>query len=304
MKTPLTVLVCALTLTACADHAARARLGIQDPTLLQSGIGASQDEAAGAPSPQWVSAYAPAASGVRGARVVASAAEPLCRLNRTAISARRRNAGSARGPRRRGKRATIGVSSGEPSVRRRSSPWAWKMARRLSAANPALRTVSVVRPESRGRSSIPSSRTGAASCRRGDNRRSRALKSSSCKPAMMHGYATSLMPEKRLPDIQDNLRKSARRVRWQCKPGAPRALRRRECGNAANSHAARRLAVPFRRRQRCRDAERRQARARQSGAKHEDRTATLRELENHPATPTVSATPPRNQSLSLQRAKR
>ena len=51
MKHQLTMLVCALALTACANHAARDRLGIEDATLLHSGFGVPQDEAAGAPIP-------------------------------------------------------------------------------------------------------------------------------------------------------------------------------------------------------------------------------------------------------------
>ena len=62
MKIPLTVLVAALALSACADHAARARLGIEDPTLLHSGLGATQDEAAGAANREWVHTYAPIGS--------------------------------------------------------------------------------------------------------------------------------------------------------------------------------------------------------------------------------------------------
>lgn len=54
-----TILALALTLTGCAQHAARDRLGIEDPTLLTTGVGAAQSEAAGAPTSRWIDTYAP-----------------------------------------------------------------------------------------------------------------------------------------------------------------------------------------------------------------------------------------------------
>ncbi|MGF6775033.1 hypothetical protein [Paraburkholderia sp. GAS334] len=59
MKLQFTVLTCALLLSACADQAARARLGIQDPAVLQTGFGAAQDAAAGAPDREWLDTFGP-----------------------------------------------------------------------------------------------------------------------------------------------------------------------------------------------------------------------------------------------------
>src|ERR1700733_12412664 len=58
MKFQLTALACALALLGCADQAARERLGIEDASVLKTGIGAQQNEAAGAVNPQWINTYA------------------------------------------------------------------------------------------------------------------------------------------------------------------------------------------------------------------------------------------------------
>ncbi|WP_341806640.1 OmpA family protein [Paraburkholderia phenazinium] len=63
MKFQLTILACALALSGCAGQAARDRLGIEDPTVVKTGIGTPQDAAAGAPTPQWLSTYSPITSG-------------------------------------------------------------------------------------------------------------------------------------------------------------------------------------------------------------------------------------------------
>jgi OOP family OmpA-OmpF porin len=52
-------------LGACAGQDARMRLGIEDWPASQTGVGATQDEAAGAATPQWVETYVPLAD--RGA---------------------------------------------------------------------------------------------------------------------------------------------------------------------------------------------------------------------------------------------
>ena len=62
MKFQLTTLMCAMALSGCAGQAAKDRLGIEDLTVIKTGIGASQDTAAGAVTPQWLSTYAPIVS--------------------------------------------------------------------------------------------------------------------------------------------------------------------------------------------------------------------------------------------------
>lgn len=59
MKIQLTMLACAVALVGCTGQAPRERLGIEDPTVLKTGLGAVQTEAAGAPTAQWVNTYAP-----------------------------------------------------------------------------------------------------------------------------------------------------------------------------------------------------------------------------------------------------
>lgn len=65
MKLELTALACALALNPRADHAASERLGIEDASLLKTGVGALQNEAAGAVDPRWVNRYA----SIRNSRV-------------------------------------------------------------------------------------------------------------------------------------------------------------------------------------------------------------------------------------------
>lgn len=63
MKFELPALACALALTPRADHAAPERLGIEDASVLKTGVGALQNEAAGAVGPRWVNRYASIRSG-------------------------------------------------------------------------------------------------------------------------------------------------------------------------------------------------------------------------------------------------
>jgi hypothetical protein len=54
MKFPLTALIGAWASAGCTDHAARERLGIGDGSVLKTGTGAIQNEAAGAVNAQWI----------------------------------------------------------------------------------------------------------------------------------------------------------------------------------------------------------------------------------------------------------
>jgi hypothetical protein len=65
MKLELTALACALALNPRADHAAPERLGIEDASLLKTGVGARRNKAAGAVDPRWVNRYA----SIRNSRV-------------------------------------------------------------------------------------------------------------------------------------------------------------------------------------------------------------------------------------------
>ncbi|WP_131799939.1 hypothetical protein [Paraburkholderia ginsengiterrae] len=57
MKIQQMALVRALAFGGCANHAARDRLAFGDATVLQTGLGATQDEAAGAPNSPSVTTY-------------------------------------------------------------------------------------------------------------------------------------------------------------------------------------------------------------------------------------------------------
>ncbi|MDR6476823.1 OOP family OmpA-OmpF porin [Burkholderia sp. OAS925] len=297
MKIPLTVLVCALTLTACADHAARARLGIQDPTLLQSGIGASQDEAAGAANPQWINAYAPAASGGT------ALASLQARLNRLP-------------PEQNGyfrAKAQCWISAGH-EARQAGDHWGFveeaigqaavitlglENGTSLSAANPALRTVSVVRPDLWKIVNTIKSDPVTASCREAQQPLACAEVElmQAGHDAWVRNFAHA---EKRLPDIQDNLRKSAESA-LQCKQAAPASA-------AAQSPAIPRT-VTLRADSLFRFDGGNDAAMLSAGRRELDKvarsmktTATLRELRITGYTDRLGDNA-RNQSLSLQRAQ-
>jgi outer membrane protein OmpA-like peptidoglycan-associated protein len=63
MKFELTALACGLALTPRADHAVPERLGIKDASVLKTGVGVLQDDAAGEVDPRWINRYASIRSG-------------------------------------------------------------------------------------------------------------------------------------------------------------------------------------------------------------------------------------------------
>ncbi|MFM0502433.1 OmpA family protein [Paraburkholderia caffeinilytica] len=206
MKLQLTILACALALSGCAGHAARERLGIEDATVLTSGIGAVQNEAAGAANGQWVDTYAPIISSrtaleslqrrldqVPGEKNGYFHAKAQCWLD-AGQQARQGNDHWGFVEEAIGQAAmiTMGLESGTP----------------LSAANPALRTVSTVRPDLWKIVNTIKSDPAIAEC-------PEAQRPLACAEvelmqaghdAWMRSFSTA---EKRLPEIQNNLRKSA-----------------------------------------------------------------------------------------------
>lgn len=206
MKIQLTVLACALALTGCVDRAARERLAIGDATVLQTGLGATQDEAAGAVNSQWVTTYAPVVSS-RTALVSLQArldrlpgdtnqyfhAKAQCWVN-AAQQARQANDHWGFVEEAIGQAATITMSleKGAP----------------LSAANPALRTVSAVRPDLWKIVNTIKSDPAVAQC-------PPAQSPLACAEVelMQAGHDAWIRSfsnaEKRLPEVQDKLRKSA-----------------------------------------------------------------------------------------------
>ncbi|MDE1182018.1 MAG: OmpA family protein [Paraburkholderia sp.] len=141
----LTALACALILAGCAGQDARDRLGIQDSTVLQRGVGTPQTEAAGAVSAQWVSTYASIAGRQDALRTLQQRVDALPDDKQRYFHAKAQcwvdaglQAWNARDQwgfveEAIGQAALIATSleAGTP----------------LSAANPELRTVSTVRPD-------------------------------------------------------------------------------------------------------------------------------------------------------------
>ncbi|CAE6787043.1 Outer membrane protein A [Paraburkholderia domus] len=220
MKLQLTMLVCALALSGCADHAARERLGIEDATVLKTGPGAPQDDAAGAANGQWVGTYAPIAS---SRTVLASLQQRLDQLpgDKTGyfqakaqcwLDAARQTSqandqwGFTEEAIGQAAMITIGLENGTP----------------LSAANPALRTVSTVRPDLWKIVNTIKSDPAIARC-------PVAQQPLACAEVelMQAGHdawrRSFSAAEKRLPEIQDNLRKSAETA-LQCTQAKPEPL--------------------------------------------------------------------------------
>ncbi|MFM0648435.1 OmpA family protein [Paraburkholderia bryophila] len=213
MKLQLTLLVCVLTLTGCADRAARERLGIEDASVLRTGIGATQDEPAGAANSQWVNAYAPIANSraamtslqerldrAPGSRNDYFRAKAQCWLD-AAQQARQAHDQWGFVEEAIGQAATItvGVERGTP----------------LSAANAALRTVSTVRPDLWGIVNAIKADPALAQC-------PPAQPPLACAEVelMQAGHDAWIRSfadaEKHLPDVKDKLRKSAETA-MQCK---------------------------------------------------------------------------------------
>jgi OOP family OmpA-OmpF porin len=217
MKFQLTMLAFALPLSGCADHAARDRLGIEDVTVLKTGIGASQDSAAGAASWQWVSTYAPI---VRSRAALASLQWRLDRLpgdKNSYFHAKAQcwiDAGQQTSQAHDhwgfveeaiGQAAliTMGLENGTP----------------LSAANPALRTVSTVRPDLWQVVNTIKADSAIAQCP--DAQRPLACGEVELMQAGHDAWARNFTSaEKRLPAIKDNLRKSAETA-LQCAQAKP-----------------------------------------------------------------------------------
>src|ERR1700722_5381255 len=145
MKFQLTMVACALALTGCASQAERDRLGIEDPTVLQTGIGTAQDTAAGAVTPQWLSTYSQITSGGEALAALQQRLDKLPGDKNTYFHTKAQcwiDAGQAEWSAHdqwgfveeaigQAAMITFGLENSTP----------------LSAANPELRTVSTVRPD-------------------------------------------------------------------------------------------------------------------------------------------------------------
>ncbi|MFM0243277.1 OmpA family protein [Paraburkholderia phytofirmans] len=144
MKYSLIAIALAALLAGCSSSATRDRLQIQDPTVLQTGFSATQSQAAGAVTPQWIATY----SGVKNGEMLSTV---QTRLN--ALGERKNNYF--------GDKAQCWLNAARDE---RSSHDGWgfieealvqanilttalETGQGLSADNPELRTSSVLRPD-------------------------------------------------------------------------------------------------------------------------------------------------------------
>ncbi|MFL9982226.1 OmpA family protein [Paraburkholderia sediminicola] len=213
MKFRLTILACALALSGCADHTARERLGIEDVTVLKTGVGASQGEAAGAANGQWVDTYAPIVS------------------SRTALASLQQRLDQVSGDKNSyfHAKAQCWLDAGE-QARQGSDHWGFveeaigqaamitmslENGTPLSAANPALRTVSTVRPDLWTIVNTIKADPAIAQCP--EAQRPLACAEVELMQSGHDAWTRSFSSaEKRLPEVQQNLRKSAETA-LQCK---------------------------------------------------------------------------------------
>ncbi len=147
MKTPILVLAMAASMLAsCSNTAVRDGLGIQDPTILQTGAGAGQGADAGAATDQWLEAYG--AIGNTG-DALASTSRKLDALPadvKGSYFAAKGRCWIAAGQAERDASNHWGFV--EESIGEASRQLAMAEGRApQSAANPELRTSSVIRPD-------------------------------------------------------------------------------------------------------------------------------------------------------------
>lgn len=208
----LTVVACALALTGCASQANRDLLGIQDPTILKTGIGAPQDLASGAATQQWLSTYASATHGEAALTALQQRLDKLPAEKNQYFRAKAQcwiDAGEAEWHAHDkwgfveeaiGQAATItfGLENETP----------------LSAANPELRTVSTVRPDLWKIVNVIKSDSSTPDCPEAQT----PLACAEVELMLAGHYAWTRdfsAAERALPGVQGNLRKSAEAVQ-QC----------------------------------------------------------------------------------------
>jgi OOP family OmpA-OmpF porin len=218
MKFQLTMLMCAMALTGCAGQAAKDRLGIEDPTVIKTGIGASQDTAAGAVTPQWLSTYAPIASSGETLAALQQRLDKLPADKNTYFRTKAQcwiDAGQAESyahdqwgfvEEAIGQAAmiTFGLENNTP----------------LSAANPELRTVSTVRPDLWKIVNVIKSDPVTARCP--DAQAPLACAEVELMLAGHHAWTRNFgAAEQALPGIQGNLRRAADAALQCSSPAAP-----------------------------------------------------------------------------------
>lgn len=206
MKLQLTILACALALSGCADHAARERLGIEDATVLKTGVGASQDEAAGAANGQWIDTYAPIVS---SRTAMASLQQRLDQLPGDKSSYFHAKAQCWLDAGQQAWQANDRWGFVEEAIGQAAMiTMSLENGSPLSAANPALRTVSTVRPDLWKIVNTIKADPATAQCPQAQQ--PLACAEVELMQAGHDAWTRSFSnAEKRLPKVQDNLRKSA-----------------------------------------------------------------------------------------------
>jgi OOP family OmpA-OmpF porin len=217
MKLQLTILAFALALSGCADHAARERLGIEDATVLKTGVGASQDEAAGAVNGQWIDTYAPIVS---SRTALASLQQRLDQLPGDKNSYFYAKAQCWLDAGRQAWRANDHWGFVEEAIGQAAMiTMSIENGTPLSAANPALRTVSTVRPDLWKIANTIKSDPATAQCP--PAQQPLACAEVELMQAGHDAWTRSFSnAEKRLPEVQNNLRKSAETA-LQCSQANP-----------------------------------------------------------------------------------
>jgi OOP family OmpA-OmpF porin len=206
MKFQLTMVACALALTGCVSQAERDRLGIEDPTVLKTGIGAAQDTAAGAVTPQWLSTYSQITSGGEALAVLQQRLDKLPGDKNTYFHTKAQcwiDAGQAEWN-AHDHWGFVEEAIGQAAM----ITFGLENNTQLSAANPELRTVSTVRPDLWKIVNVIKSDPATARCPDAQA----PLACAEVELMLAGHYAwTRNFPaaEKAIPGIQGNLRKSA-----------------------------------------------------------------------------------------------
>lgn len=144
MKYSLIAIALAAMLAGCSSSATRDRLQIQDPTVLQTGFSATQSQAAGAVTPQWIATY----GGMKNGAMLSTV---QTRLN--ALGERKNNYFgnkaqcwlNAAADERSGHDGWGFVEEALTEANRLTT--ALESGQGLAADNPELRTASVLRPD-------------------------------------------------------------------------------------------------------------------------------------------------------------
>jgi outer membrane protein OmpA-like peptidoglycan-associated protein len=218
MNFQLTIVAAALALTGCASQAGRDQLGIEDSTILKTGIGAAQDTASGAVTPQWLSTYASITSGGDALAVLQQRLDKLPGDTNSYFHTKAQcwiDAGKAEWDAHdqwgfveeaigQAAMITIGLENNTT----------------LSAANPELRTVSTVRPDLWKIVNVIKSDPATARCP--DAQAPLACAEVELMLAGHHAWTRNFsVAEKAIPGIQGNLRLSAEAALQCAVPNSP-----------------------------------------------------------------------------------